>query len=112
MSLMARRCAPSFSSCLAIGAGFKRGINRNAHVLNGVERIKNPKDVDALIVSFAHESDDDVVGIGGVSNSIGAAEKHLEANIGNAAPKFAQALPGVFVQKAQRSVERRAAPHF
>src|SRR5258706_1145439 len=100
------------NSCFADGAGFKRGIDRNAHVLNGVGRIKNPKDVDALIVSFAYEFDNDVVGIGGVSNSIGAAEKHLEANIGNAASKFAQALPGIFVEKAQRSVERRSTPHL
>src|SRR2546425_12776128 len=47
-----------------------------------------------------------------LSNSIGAAEKHLEANIGNAAPKFAQALPGIFVEKTQRSVERCPTPHF
>ena len=70
------------------------------------------KNVDALSMRFAYEFDDDVVGIGSVADGVGAAKKHLEANVGNARAQFAQALPRIFVQEAHRSVKRCAAPHF
>ena len=111
MSLIARKCAPSLfellghrdvifqrilrpafienvsrvaNGRLADGAGFEHGIDRDAHVFDGVERIENAEDVDALRVSLAHELHDHVVRIRGVADRVRAAEEHLKADIGNA----------------------------
>ena len=97
---------------LANGACFERCIDRDAHVFDGIERIENAKDVDALGMCFADEFGDEIVGIGSVADGVGAAKKHLKTNIGNTLAQFAQPLPGIFVQEAHRSVKRRSAPHF
>src|SRR5256885_16337406 len=61
---------------------------------------------------FADEFSDETVGIRSVADSVGAAKKHLETDVGNALTQVAQALPGIFVQEAHRSVKRCAAPHL
>src|SRR5882762_2697481 len=93
-------------------ASFEHSINGHAHVFDGVERIENAKDVDALSVRFAHEFFDYIIGIGRIANSVCAAEEHLETDIRYAAAQLAEALPRIFVQKAKRSVKGGAAPHF
>src|SRR5438477_2644902 len=94
------------------GAGFERGIDRDAHVFDGIKRIENAKDVDALGMCFADEFSDETVRIGSVADSVGAAEEHLETDVWNALAQVAQALPGIFVQEAHRRVKRRSAPHL
>src|SRR6267154_428043 len=54
-------------------ASFEHSINGHAHVFDGVERIENAKDVDALSVRFAHEFFDYIIGIGRIANSVCAA---------------------------------------
>src|SRR5205814_5108701 len=66
------------------GAGFERGIDRDAHVFDGIKRIENAKDVDALGMCFANKFNDEIVGIGSVADSVGAAEEHLETDVRNA----------------------------
>jgi len=79
---------------------------------DGVERIEDAEDIDALRVGFAHEFLDDIVGIGRVADGICAAQQHLEADVRDALAQLAEALPRIFMQKAQSSIEGGAAPHF
>src|SRR5580704_4990419 len=48
---------------LANSSGFENRINGNTHVLNGIKRIKDAENVDALRLRFAYKLDNDVVGI-------------------------------------------------
>src|SRR6266478_3208723 len=73
---------------LADGAGLEYGIDGHTHVLNGVKRIKDAKDIDALRVSFTHEFFDDVIGIRCITNRVRATQQHLETNVGNAATQL------------------------
>ncbi len=61
---------------------------------------------------FADKFNDDVVGIGSVADGVGAAEKHLETDIGNALAQLSQSLPGIFMQETHRGIKGRATPHF
>ena len=63
-------------------------------------------------MGFADEFDDDVVGIGGVADGVGAAEEHLEADVGDALAEFAEALPGIFVEEAQARCRKWRRPTF
>ncbi len=92
--------------------GLEYRVDRDAHVFDGIERIEDAEDVDPLRVGFAHEFADHVVGIRGVAHGVGAAKQHLEADVGNVLPHFAQPLPRIFVQEAHGGVEGRSTPHF
>ena len=93
-------------------ARFERRVNGHAHVVNGIERIEDAENVDALGVSFTDEFNDDIIGIRGVTHGVCAAQEHLKANIGNALAENTQPVPRIFMQEAHGSIERRASPHF
>ncbi len=97
---------------LANGAGFEHRVDGSAHVFDGVQRIENAEDVDALRVRFTNEFRNHIVGIGGVADGVGSAKEHLETDIGNAFAQLAEALPGVFVKEAERGIKGGAAPNF
>ena len=78
-----------------------------AHVVEGVE---NADDIDAVLNRQAHELLHHVVGIVLVAEDVLAAEEHLQLGVGQGLAQLAQALPRVFVQKAQAAVKRGAAP--
>jgi len=40
----------------------ERCVNRNTHVLDGIKRIEDAKDVDALGMRFANKFSDEIVG--------------------------------------------------
>src|SRR5215472_4816365 len=65
-------------------ANFQDGVDTDAHVFDRVERIKDAEDVDPLRVGLAYEFDDDVVSVGGVTDSVGPAQQHLKTNVGDA----------------------------
>ena len=96
----------------ADGADFQQGVDRQAHVVDGIEGIEDAEDVDALGVGLAQEFADEIRRIGAVADGVGAAGEHLEADVGDAATQFAQALPGVFVEETHGGVKGRAAPDF
>src|SRR6202040_2261209 len=96
----------------ADGAGFECGVDGDAHVVDGIERVEDAEDVDALRVGFADKFLDYVIRIGSVAYRVRAAEEHLEADVGDALAEFAEALPGIFVEEAEGGVERRSTPHF
>jgi len=51
---------------------------------------------------------DDVVGVVGVSDGVGASQQHLERNVGDQLTQFCSTLPRTLVQEPHRHVERRA----
>ncbi len=67
----------------ADAAAFERGIDGYAHVIDGIQRIEDAEDVDALCERFANEFLDDIVWIGRIADSVGSAQQHLEADIGD-----------------------------
>ena len=50
----------------------------------------------------------DVVGVVGVSYSVGSAQQHLEGDVWDELSHGLKALPGVLVEEPQRNVERCA----
>jgi serine/threonine protein phosphatase PrpC len=92
--------------------GLLHGLHRDAEVGQVVERVEDAEDVHAVGGGVFDEAGDDVVGVVGVADGVGAAEEHLEADVGHAGAELAQAFPRVLVEEAHRGVEGGAAPHF
>ena len=61
---------------------------------------------------LAHEVADDIVGIVGVADAVGAAQQHLRQDVGHALAHQRQPLPRVLGEEAHGDVEGRAAPAF
>src|ERR1700674_4304500 len=61
---------------------------------------------------FANKFNDDVVGIGSVTDGVGATEEHLETDVGNTLAQLTQSMPGIFVQEAHRGIKGRATPRL
>ncbi len=74
-----------FANGLAVVAG---GFHGDLHVGKVVEGVEDAEDVHAGIGGVFDESGDDIVGVVRVADGIGAAEEHLEADVGNAFPEF------------------------
>ncbi len=77
-----------------------------------VERIEDPEDIHARFRGVLYEGSNDIVRVIGVAHAIGAAEKHLGADVGDFFPQIAEAQEGVLVEKAHARIEGRAAPAF
>jgi hypothetical protein len=93
-------------------SGLEHGVDGNPHVLDGVQGIKNPEDVDALPVRFADKLHNDVVRIGSVAHGVCTPQQHLKTDIGDTLAQLAKTLPGIFVEEAHGSIEGCAAPHL
>src|SRR4029434_11327238 len=50
--------------------------------------------------------EDGVVGVVGVSNSIGAPQQHLEGHVGDESPQLLQPPPRALIQETHRHVKR------
>merc|ERR1719253_1168335 len=87
-------------------------LDAELHVLDVVERIENTENVNAGLVSLLAELVDDVAGVVGVPNGIGATEKHLEGHIRDLGTELLEALPGALVEETHGDVEGGTAPHF
>ena len=88
------------------------GIHRDAHVLDPVQAIEDAEEIDAASGRLADEIFDDIVGIVGVADAVGAAQQHLQQKVRGALADQRQALPRILGQKAHGDVECRAAPAF
>ena len=99
----------------ALGDGAVDGphrIDAKPHVVEVIQRVKHPEDVDARRVRLLSELPDDVVGVGSVPDGVGAAEEHLQRDVGHGGAELLQPLPGALVQKPQGNVEGGPAPNF
>mmetsp|Transcript_19234 Transcript_19234/g.57098 ORF Transcript_19234/g.57098 Transcript_19234/m.57098 type:complete len:272 (-) Transcript_19234:1685-2500(-) len=93
-------------------ACFGHRVDAKLEVIDVVQRVKHAEDVDAALFGLNHKLVHDVVRVAGVADRVGAAQQHLERNVGDQLAQLLQAAPGALVQEAQRHVKRRAAPHL
>ena len=87
-------------------------VERDAHVLDPVQRVEHPEHVDAGPRRLRHEGPHHVVGIVGVADAVRGAQQHLGHQVRHRRPQVAQPLPRAFLQEAVGDVEGRAAPAF
>ena len=87
-------------------------VDRDAHVLDPVEAVEDAEEVHAGLGRAADEIADDIVGIVGVADAVGAAQQHLRQDVGRPLADQRQPLPRVLVEEAHGDVEGRAAPAF
>ena len=87
-------------------------LHGHLHARHPVQGVEDAEHVDAALGGLLHEGAHQIVGIVGVAHQIGAAQQHLERDVGDLLPQQAQALPRGLVEEAVGHVEGGAAPHF
>ncbi len=87
-------------------------LHGDAHVLHPVEAIEDAEEIDAGMGGLAHEEPDDVVGVIGVADRVGAAQQHLQQDVRRLLADVDQPLPRVLGKEAHGDVEGGAAPAF
>ena len=75
-----------------------------------VQRVENTHNVNAVFKGLLYEGFHHIIGVVAVSKKVLPAKEHLQLGVWQALLQGAQALPGVFVQKAHAHVKGRAAP--
>ena len=95
---------------LAQRSGAAHGVDRDAHVVDSVQRVEDAEQIDARQLRLRDEMLHDVVGIARVADRVRGAHHHLEDQVGNRVAQPRQPLPRVLAQEPQHHVERRAAP--
>ena len=86
------------------------GVDAEEHIVEVVERIEHAEDVDSRSMSFLGKLPHDVVRVGSVPHRVGAAEEHLERNVGHRGAQLLEAPPGALVQEAQRDIKGGPSP--
>ena len=87
-------------------------IHRDLEVRQIIERVEDAENINARLRRVLDETGDGIVRVIGITDRIRAAEQHLKTNVRHALTQNAQPQPRVFVQKSQRRVEGRPAPHL
>jgi hypothetical protein len=87
-------------------------LDRDLQVARVVERIEDPEHVDAVLRGTLDELLDQVVGVMPVAENVLPAEQHLLRRIRHRRLQLADALPRIFAEVADASVECRPAPRF
>ena len=97
---------------LDVAAVFLGGVHGGLQIAQIVQRVKDADDVDAVVQGFFHEVIHHVIRVVAVAQDVLGAEQHLQFGFFEAGAELAQAVPGVFVQEAERGIEGGAAPAF
>ena len=87
-------------------------LHGHLHARDPVQGVKDAEHIDAPLGGLLHEGPHQIVGIVGVAHQIGAAQQHLERDVGDLLPQQTQALPRGLVEEAVGHVEGGAAPHL
>ena len=69
------------------------GVDRDAHVLDPVQAVEDAEQVHAGVGGLLDEVADDVVGVVGVADAVGAAQQHLREEVGHALADLAPGAP-------------------
>ncbi len=85
-------------------------VHRDAHVLDPVEAVEDPEEVDAALGRLGHEVPHDVVGVVGVADRVRGAQQHLDQDVRRRGAQLGEPVPRVLAQEPHRHVEGRAAP--
>ena len=91
-------------------AGLLHRLDAHLELVDVVERVEDAEHVDAALLGLLAEVLDGVVRQRLVGDAVGAAQQHLEGDVGHGFPQLAQAVPRVLVQEAHGHVEGGAAP--
>ena len=87
-------------------------VNGDFHAGQPVQGVEDTEHVNAALGGQTDEFTDDVIGIAGVAHGVGAAQQHLEGDIGDLTTEPIQTFPGRFVQETVCHIEGSAAPHL
>ena len=85
-------------------------LHGSFHVPGIVQSVEDTHHVNAVLNGLLAESLYHVVSVVTIAQDVLAAEQHLQLGVGKALLQGAQALPGIFIQKAHAHVEGGAAP--
>mmetsp|Transcript_11575 Transcript_11575/g.16211 ORF Transcript_11575/g.16211 Transcript_11575/m.16211 type:complete len:302 (-) Transcript_11575:1815-2720(-) len=88
------------------------GIHTQFQVIEVVERIKDTENIHSRLLCLITEFVNNIVGVVGVSNSIGTTEKHLEWNIRNLFSQLFKTIPGVLTKESHGNIKGSTTPHF
>ena len=97
---------------LAEAARLQHRVDRDPHVLDPIERIEDPEEIDAGRRGLLDEEAHHVVGVVLVADAVGAAQQHLGQHVRHGLAQRGQALPRVLLEEPHGDVEGRAAPAF
>ena len=85
-------------------------LDGSLQVAGIVQCVEDADDINAVCHGLLHKILHGIICVGAVAQHVLAAEQHLQLLVGQLLAQDAQALPRVFVQKADAAVERSAAP--
>ena len=85
-------------------------LHGGLHVAGVVQGVEDTHHINAVFNGLLAEGLYHVIRVVAVAQNVLAAQQHLQLGVGKALLQGAQALPGVFVQKAHAHVKRGAAP--
>mmetsp|Transcript_2496 Transcript_2496/g.4063 ORF Transcript_2496/g.4063 Transcript_2496/m.4063 type:complete len:281 (-) Transcript_2496:1501-2343(-) len=88
----------------------QNSLDTKQQVVDVVQRIKHPEDVDSRGVRLLHELLHEVIRVGGVSHSIDTTQEHLEGDVWNSLPQLCEPVPRALVEESHGHVERRSSP--
>ena len=77
-----------------------------------VQRVEDPKHIDAMFGGSLNKFFQDVVGVMTVADDVLSADKHLKAGIRHRGAKGSESFPGVFLKKPQTGVKGCSTPDF
>ncbi len=95
-----------------MGFLFLCGINGNPQILNIVEGVEDPDNINSVCDRTLDKILHHIIRIMAVAQHILAAEQHLEFCIRTILADNPQPFPWIFVQKAKAGIIRGAAPAF
>ena len=82
------------------------------HLVDVVERVEDPEDVDAGAGRLGHERVGHRGRVRRVADGVAPAQQHLQRQVGHGLAQRGEPLPGVLGEEAQRHVVRRPAPRL
>ena len=94
-----------------LAAGLDR-THGGFQVAQVVERIEDAEDIDTVVRRPGDETLDDVIGVMPIPQQVLPAQQHLQRRVGHRLLEGAQALPGIFLEKAHAGIEGRTAPYL
>ncbi len=92
------------------GAGLADGTDGRGHLVDVVEGVEDPEDVDAGGGGLVDEGHGDLLRVRGVADGVAAAEQHLQADVRQRFAQRCQPVPGVLAEEPQGDVVGGTAP--
>src|SRR5665648_371611 len=86
------------------------GVDRRAHLLDVVQGVEDPEDVDTGGRRFPHEGPRDRRGVRGVPDGVLSAQQHLQRDVRQGRTHGREPLPRVLAEEPERDVVGRPAP--